>query len=325
MNEEATFVDEIRRTPDDLTPRLIYADYLEDCGDPRGELIRVQCELSEMAPGTPGRSERMNRERELLESYADLWLQPLRELGVRGLSFHSFERGLLERIRISAVDYHRNWERLLELTPALQHLNLRSVRELSEAQFRTLTFPEQIVSLDISAGQIDADTLCRLNVSMTLAVNLTSLDVSGNPVGSAAFSVLPMTQIDSLNAGYCAITGQNLAEQLVRMEGGAGLNRLAGRMTEIVLRGNALAGDGISALTKYTWSQLRHLDLTSCQLSSLQRLATPSPFPSLESLVIRNNPISDWPDQSAETSHFIERLRVMDLRGTPLSGKSHGV
>ena len=48
MIDEASFVEEIRRSPDDITPRLIYADFLEDNGDPRGEFIRIQCQLSEM-------------------------------------------------------------------------------------------------------------------------------------------------------------------------------------------------------------------------------------------------------------------------------------
>jgi uncharacterized protein (TIGR02996 family) len=325
MNDDADFIEEIRRTPGDLTPRLIYADLLEDRGDPRGEFIRVQCELSEMPAGTPGRSELMNRERELLETSGAEWLQPLMQLGVKGLTFRSFERGLLERVRISAVDYHRNWKRLLELTPALQHLNLRSVRDLDESQFRTLTFPDQIVSLDISAGQMNADTLYRLTVSLATATNIRSLDVSSNPVGAAAFAALPITRIVSLKAGYCAITGQDLSEQLARMNFGSGLERLTDRMTEMDLQCNGLTGDGALAIARYKWSQLRHLNLASCELSSLQRFAVSSQFPLLQSLIFRNNPVSDWPVQSSETVDFLEQLQTLDLRGTPLSAKSRGI
>lgn len=325
MTDEAAFIEEIRRTPDDLTPRLIYADFLEDRGDPRGEFIRVQCELSEMTPGTPGRSDLMNRERELLETFGGEWLQPLKQLGVRGLTFRSFERGLLERVRISAAEYHRNWQRLLELAPALQHLNLRFVRDLEESQFRTLTFPDQIVSLDISAGQMNAETLYRLAPSLATATNMTSLDVSSNPVGAAAFAALPMTRIVSLKAGYCAITGQNLSEQLGRMNGAAGLERLTERMTEIDLHCNKLTGDGGFSIARYRWSQLRHMNLASCELSSLQRFAVTSQFPMLQSLIFRNNVISDWPDHSSETVQFLERLQTLDLRGTPLAAKSRGI
>ena len=34
--------------PDNVQLRLVYADYLEDQGDPRADFIRVQCQLAEM-------------------------------------------------------------------------------------------------------------------------------------------------------------------------------------------------------------------------------------------------------------------------------------
>ena len=40
------FLQEIIARPDDDAPRLIYADYLEEQGDPRGEFIRLQCQAA---------------------------------------------------------------------------------------------------------------------------------------------------------------------------------------------------------------------------------------------------------------------------------------
>lgn len=46
------FIDAICRDPDDLTPRLVAADWLEEHGDTaRAEFIRVQCELAELLDG----------------------------------------------------------------------------------------------------------------------------------------------------------------------------------------------------------------------------------------------------------------------------------
>jgi uncharacterized protein (TIGR02996 family) len=42
MNPADAFVLAIAQSPDDDS-RLMYADWLDDRGDPRGELIRVQC------------------------------------------------------------------------------------------------------------------------------------------------------------------------------------------------------------------------------------------------------------------------------------------
>ena len=49
--ELRAFLAAVRSAPDDDAPRLIFADWLEDHGDPRGEMIRLSCEFA--APDTP--------------------------------------------------------------------------------------------------------------------------------------------------------------------------------------------------------------------------------------------------------------------------------
>ncbi len=44
--DQAAFLAAIMANPDSDLERLIYADYLDERGDPRGEFIRVQCELA---------------------------------------------------------------------------------------------------------------------------------------------------------------------------------------------------------------------------------------------------------------------------------------
>ncbi len=62
----------IRENPDDLTPRLVYADWCDERGDPRGEFIRIQCELALL------RGHQENRRLlELRESF--LWEEHRRE------------------------------------------------------------------------------------------------------------------------------------------------------------------------------------------------------------------------------------------------------
>ena len=54
------FLDEIRENPDDDTPRLVLADWLEEHGDEadlrRAELIRVGCRLRSLAADDSGRT-----------------------------------------------------------------------------------------------------------------------------------------------------------------------------------------------------------------------------------------------------------------------------
>lgn len=49
MRASEHFLVAIRASPDDDAPRLVYADWLEERGDVRGEFIAIQCALVGMA------------------------------------------------------------------------------------------------------------------------------------------------------------------------------------------------------------------------------------------------------------------------------------
>jgi uncharacterized protein (TIGR02996 family) len=57
----------------DDAPRLVYADWLTDHGDPRGEFIQAQCRLARMAEGDPARPALERREQELLALHEAAW------------------------------------------------------------------------------------------------------------------------------------------------------------------------------------------------------------------------------------------------------------
>lgn len=48
MPDEVTFTQAIQERPDDNSLRLVYADWLDERGDPRGEYLRLQVESSRM-------------------------------------------------------------------------------------------------------------------------------------------------------------------------------------------------------------------------------------------------------------------------------------
>jgi uncharacterized protein (TIGR02996 family) len=55
---DAAFLEAIADNPDDDTPRLVYADWLDDHGDAhRAEFIRVQCELARLPAEDPRRTD----------------------------------------------------------------------------------------------------------------------------------------------------------------------------------------------------------------------------------------------------------------------------
>ena len=78
MNTEEAFERDILDHPFDDARRLIYADWLEERGDERGELLRLQHNLSRMSIGDDGYRESCTREKELLKTLDKVWVHRMR-------------------------------------------------------------------------------------------------------------------------------------------------------------------------------------------------------------------------------------------------------
>ena len=74
MSTDSEFLDEIHASPYDDTPRLIYADWLEEHGDPRGEYLRIECELNGLSDGDALFDELAPRLRDLRQDIDPAWL-----------------------------------------------------------------------------------------------------------------------------------------------------------------------------------------------------------------------------------------------------------
>jgi len=100
MTHDEAFLQAIIETPSDDTPRLIYADWLEDHDQPeRAEFIRLQCRLAQMDDDDDASRELLEtREQFLLERYQDEWLGPMRRL----LCHWTFRRGYLDAVAVPA-------------------------------------------------------------------------------------------------------------------------------------------------------------------------------------------------------------------------------
>jgi uncharacterized protein (TIGR02996 family) len=81
MDEDA-FLRAILASPHDDAPRLIYADWLEERGDPRGEYIRLLCALDGL-PGDDARAVEMRERLQALEARIDLSWRALLSRGRR--------------------------------------------------------------------------------------------------------------------------------------------------------------------------------------------------------------------------------------------------
>jgi uncharacterized protein (TIGR02996 family) len=97
MTQDDAFLQAIIENPEDDTPRLVYADWLTDQDNPRGEFIRVQCRVARMDGADPIRKMLETSEGELLARHQEQWLGSLRPL----LSRWTFRRGFLDSVVVS--------------------------------------------------------------------------------------------------------------------------------------------------------------------------------------------------------------------------------
>ena len=84
-SDAGELLEAIRADPADVSLRLIYADALQEQGDPRGELIALQCGRGD-APPPP-------RERELIATYGRVWLGEIEPIVMKQGAV--FRRGFL--------------------------------------------------------------------------------------------------------------------------------------------------------------------------------------------------------------------------------------
>lgn len=97
--DDRAFLQAIVEAPDDDAPRLMYADWLEERGEPRAAFIRAQCLLQRLDPGDPRRADLEDMLAELFAAHEAVWAAPLSNSVARSWRFR---RGFVERISAEA-------------------------------------------------------------------------------------------------------------------------------------------------------------------------------------------------------------------------------
>jgi uncharacterized protein (TIGR02996 family) len=121
MNHEA-FLPAIIEAPDDDTPRLVCADWLEEHGQgDRAEFIRAQIALAQAASDEERRRLR-ERAGELLAAHEEEWAAPL--LGL--VNKVCFRRGFVERVTLTVPDFLDSAEQLFALAPVREAVFIKT-------------------------------------------------------------------------------------------------------------------------------------------------------------------------------------------------------
>src|SRR5262245_34947865 len=149
--DRTAFLAAIRENPDDDLPRLVYADWLDEHGEPeRAEFIRVQCELAKLQQGEHRWKELRSRERKLLRAREAEWRAALPNLPNVGIG--PFDRGFPGAVIAGSFrEFMSIADRLFEALPVdslvIHGIGSRELRSLIRSCPLT-----SLTGLDLSGG-----------------------------------------------------------------------------------------------------------------------------------------------------------------------------
>jgi uncharacterized protein (TIGR02996 family) len=276
MNQEKSFLEAIRARPGSNQVRLIYADWLEEQGDPRGDFIRRQCQAAGLASWNPRRLALESEAHALLLRHEADWLGPM--LGA--VSNWEFSRGLLRSVTVDAATFLAQAEKWLPALPLLG-LHLRKAH-----------------------GHVAALAAC------PQLAHLTGLYLGDNDLTDDDLNELVRSpHLHRLRELY--LQSNHLSEKGIRaLSASAGLPRLQ----DLNLAANRLNSSGIEALVRSPHlKRLKHLNLTTTFLGmhGVQTLAASDLLSRLHTLILSCNLLpAGCPRALAESGGFA-RLRAL--------------
>ncbi len=122
QTEAEAFLQRIRAYPTTTPQRLIFADWLDEEGDPRGRFIRVQLALATISETDRARPALLAEERQLRAVHGDAWEAPLRGL----VSGPVFRRGFIDEVKVEAKQFLRHAHEIFAAAP-VRHVHLLDV------------------------------------------------------------------------------------------------------------------------------------------------------------------------------------------------------
>lgn len=277
------FLARIREAPDDDGPRLVYADWLDEQGDPRGEFVRTQVALARLPELDPQRTELIRSENTLLVRFANEWTAPFRGLA----SGPVFRRGFVEEVKVTARQFLAHADALFAAGP-VRHVHL----------------------LDIGshlAAALASRHLARLTGLTIFAQHL------GEPLARAVAESPHLAGLQTLHLGRNRLSDAGA----LRLATSAYL----GNVEDLDLSENDISEVGVRALADgLRWARLRRLDLSGNTIgpAGLAAIAGSPHIPYLDQLVIASAQIGGPRLLSLPRPVGVARLATVDLAGNAL-------
>jgi uncharacterized protein (TIGR02996 family) len=276
MNTEQDFLQAVCAEPDDDGPRLVFADWLEDNGQPeRAEFIRSQCRRAKMDEWDDGYEGLAGREQELLEKDGKAW-------GKEALKFTKrveWRRGFVDGMTLEPEKFVDCAEAIFAATP-LRSLRLVYARPAWDALVACPGLARLRV-LEVYFQELGVARTQALAGCEHLA-NLHELNYGLNKAGRSVEGLLRSPHLRDLRRLRLNKneTGDAVADWLARAGPRPHLRALD-------LAGNGIRADGVRRLAGIDWlGQLEHLGLAECPFGDegLRALAGSGAWASLREL-----------------------------------------
>ncbi|MDQ3341156.1 MAG: TIGR02996 domain-containing protein [Myxococcota bacterium] len=114
------WVAEIRAAPDDDALRMVYGDWLTEQGDPRGELVALQCRRVQLARAGEPTDAIAAAETALLAKHGDVWAEQIHSY----VEAHAYDRGFITSVRVHAPTFVKRAKTIVDALPFLEELEL---------------------------------------------------------------------------------------------------------------------------------------------------------------------------------------------------------
>ncbi|MBX9627669.1 MAG: TIGR02996 domain-containing protein [Gemmataceae bacterium] len=303
----------ILAAPADDTPRLVYADALEDAGQPeRAAFVRGQVELARSAEWEPAWVRASYHDRPLISGSA--WTLALPELadGIRW-DQKPFRRGFPAAIQVRDIGaFVREADDLFAKYP-IDSLELVGTRHQDVAVLERCRWLGQIARLDVPEGA--GRPLVRRLLAVPGFEGVTDLQIGPTlSVEETAQAVLRSRLFPRLTAlGYRDERGRVVAERLSRVAGPA-------RLRTLDLSGNRLTADALAPLLPSpVMAGVETFDLSDNRLGpdGARELAAAQP-PALRALRLLRTVPGDAGVGAMAGNGVLLGLRLLDLGGNNL-------
>jgi uncharacterized protein (TIGR02996 family) len=309
----------ILEAPEDDTPRLVFADWLDDNGEAdRAEFIRAQIQLARTPEDDPNHEVLRKRASELLSRHRAEWVKE-----VPGWARHEvqFARGFVRDVVCTAASFGRRGARLFEKAP-VRGVRLTKYAGLV-AEAASAPHSQRVTAVTLTAdrygnqlGQEDVQALAE----SAWPANLESLDLSHNWLARAQMEIF--TRVDFPRLHTLVLNFNYLRQEGLRV-------LLAwpslGHVRRLGLVHNVFRTIGMGPIDEMirqssNLGALVDLDMSSSINPSILPALTEAPtLRGLQSLTVAGNDLDDSSCTLLASSPYLTQLQRLDLTGNHIT------